>query len=160
MEAQTVDKLLSWVYTKYFQQYHQFTSRMTNQVCSADLNDITLVLYTAIAYLQHHFHEDVLPTPETSPYIKAVSALQTMTRKQLSDWDSTSSWPWRRNVPALELLGVWQTGWRGSNSEKRGAGYIIPLINATQNCHLSCYWLSSMLKMTQAFGDLLNILYP
>lgn len=50
---------------------------MPNQVFSGDLNDITLLLYTATAYVQHHLHEDVFPTPETSPYVKAASALQT-----------------------------------------------------------------------------------
>lgn len=53
---------------------------MANQVCNGDMNDITLLLYTAIAYVQHHLHEDVLPTPETSPYVKAASALQTITQ--------------------------------------------------------------------------------
>lgn len=43
---------------------------MANQMCNADLNDITLLLYAAIALVQHHLH-DVLPTPKTSPYRKA-----------------------------------------------------------------------------------------
>lgn len=34
-----------------------------NQMCSADMNDIS------IAYAQHHLHEAVSPTAETSPYI-------------------------------------------------------------------------------------------
>lgn len=50
---------------------------MPNQVCSADLNDKTLLLYTAIAYAEHQLHEDVLLTPETRPHVKAASALQT-----------------------------------------------------------------------------------
>lgn len=43
---------------------------MANQMCNADLNDITLLLYAAIALVQRHLH-DVLPTPKTSPYRKA-----------------------------------------------------------------------------------------